>query len=122
MSVSSFIPSFSSVAWSAFRSGGCSFISWRVSSRSQSGRVATAWFSSPTIAAAFARSWSAQLGRSVVVRRLSSGWPCAPSWVVSVPVAIWQSPPAGQLVIRGGGGMRGVASALRALGFVSAVA
>jgi len=34
----------------------------------------------------------------------------------------WPSSSAGQLLVRGGGGVRGVAASLRALGFVSAAA
>lgn len=116
-----FLPSFSSVVWSAFRAGSCSLVSWRVSSHSQSGRVASVYFASPAVAAGFARSWAALLGRSVVVRRVALGAPCRPRWVVSVPVAVWAgSAPFGQVAVRGGGGMRGVASCLRALGFSSA--
>jgi hypothetical protein len=116
-----FLPSFSSVVWSAFRAGSCSLVSWRVSLRSQSGRVATAYFASPAAAASFARSWASLLGRSVVVRRAALGWPCRPAWVVSVPVLAWPgSQSSGQVAIRGAGGMRGVAACLRALGFVSA--
>lgn len=116
------VPSFSSVAWSAFSAGGCQFISWRVSSRSSSGRVATAWFASPAVASAFAAAWARRLGRSVVVR-LVSGPPCRPAWVVSVPISVW-APSAhhGQLLVAGGGGVRGLAAALRALGFVTASA
>jgi len=75
------------------------------------------------VASAFAAAWARRLGHSVVVRRLSSGWPCAPAWVVSVPLAVWGLSPAhGQVLVAGGGGVRGVASALRALGLVSASA
>jgi len=116
-------PAFSSVVWSAFSAGRCQFVSWRVSSRASSGRVATAWFSSSAVASAIAAAWARRLGHSVVVRQLSSGWPCAPAWVVSVPIAVWGLSPAhGQVLVAGGGGVRGVASALRALGFVSASA
>ncbi len=88
-----------------------------------SGRVATAWFSSSAVASAFAAAWARRLGHSVVVRRLSSGWPCAPAWVVSVPIAVWGLSSAhGQVLVAGGGGVRGVAASLRALGFVSASA
>jgi hypothetical protein len=41
------------------------------------------------------------------------------SWRVSVPVPVWAPEPlSGQLLVQGGGGLRGVVSSLRALGFV----
>jgi hypothetical protein len=120
---SSWLPSFSSVVWSAFRAGGCGFVSWRVSSRALSGRVAVASFGEFRVASAFARSWAGQLGRSVAVRPGPVIGGRVRSWRVSVPVLAWAgSFPAGQLLVLGGGGLRGVAASLRALGFVSAVA
>ncbi len=117
------LPSFSSVVWSAFSTGGCQFVSWRVSSRAVSGRVATVWFASPIVAGTFATAWAGRLGRSVLVRRVAPGAPCRPAWVVSVPIALWSpSPHHGQVLVAGGGGVRGVAASLRALGFVPAAA
>jgi hypothetical protein len=107
-----FTAPFASVVWSAFRTGSCAFVSWRVSLHSSSGRVAVASFSDLAVASAFARRWAASLGIAVVVR---SG-PCS-SWRVSVPVAVWPSVTFGQVLLVGGGGVRGVASALRVLGF-----
>jgi len=72
------------------------------------------------VAGVVSAAWARRLGHSVVVRRLSSGWPCAPAWVVSVPVGGWRAVSAGQVLVRGGGGVRGVASGLRALGVVAA--
>jgi hypothetical protein len=122
-SASAFVPSFSSVVWSAFRASSCGFVSWRVSLHSSSGRVAVASFSDSARACAFARAQARLLGRSVVVRPCHLGAPCQPSWRVSVPVSVWApSPSFGQLLLVGGGGLRGVASALRVLGFVTSVA
>ncbi len=111
--MASFFPSFSSVVWAAFRAGSCGFVSWRVSSRSQSGRVAVASFSELARACVFARDQAHLCGRSVVVR----------PGPVSVPVRVWEGSearPSGQLLISGGGGLRGVVASLRALGFESA--
>jgi hypothetical protein len=120
---SSWLPSFSSVVWSALRAGGCGFVSWRVSLRAASGRVAVASFGDIAVASVFARSWSRLLGRSVFVRPGPVIGGSVRSWRVSVPIAVWPSASAGQLLVQGGGGgVRGVAAALRALGFVSAAA
>jgi len=70
---SSWLPSFSSVVWSALRAGSCGFVSWRVSLHAASGRVAVASFAAHAVASAFAAAWARRLGHSVVVRRLSSG-------------------------------------------------
>lgn len=121
--VSSFTPSFSSVVWSAVRAGSCGFVSWRVSLRAQSGRVAVASFSSPLVAAAFARRWARLLGRSVAVRQGPLIGGRVTSWRVSVPIQVWPSQSQGQLLVSGAGaGVAGVATALRALGFVTAAA
>lgn len=123
--MSSFVPSFSSVAWAAFRAGSCGFVSWRVSLHSASGRVAVASFDQQQRAVAFARGQAALLGRSVVVRAGPVIGGRVTSWRVSVPVLVWLGSEArlsGQLLIQGGGGVRGLASSLRALGFVSAAA
>ncbi len=122
MALSSWLPSFSSVVWSALRAGSCGFVSWRVSLHAASGRVAVASFAEHAVAAAFARSWAGQLGQSVAVRPGPVIGGRVRSWRVSVPVAVWPSASAGQLLVRGGGGVRGVAASLRALGFVSASA
>ena len=114
--------SFAAVTWSAFRAGSCAFVSWRTSQHARSGRVACAWFGSAVAAQAFAAQWAAALGRSVVVRRVALGAPVRPSWVVSVPVASWPGAQHGQVLVVGGGGMRGVAAALLALGFQPAKA
>jgi hypothetical protein len=87
-----------------------------------SGRVAVASFAEHAVASVFARSWSRLLGRSVVVRPGPVIGGQVRSWRVSVPIALWPSSSAGQLLVRGGGGIRGVAASLRALGFVSAAA
>jgi hypothetical protein len=133
----SWLPSFSSVVWSALRAGGCGFVSWRVSLHAASGRVAVAppcvgipSFGDSAVAAAFARQWSRLLRRAVVMRQGPVIGGSVRSWRVSVPVLVWAgSASAGQLLVRGGpslrrdsGGVRGVAPALRAIGFVSASA
>ena len=118
--MASFVPSFSSVVWAAFRAGGCGFVSWRVSLHSSSGRVAVASFSSALVAAAFARSQAHLIGRSVFVRPGPVIGGRVRSWRVSVPVSAWvPSASSGQLLIAGGGGLRGVVSQLRVLGFAS---
>ena len=122
MASSSWLPSFSSVVWSALRAGGCGFVSWRVSLQVVSSRVAVASFAEHAVASVLARSWTRQLGRSVAVQPgpVISGR--VRSWRVSVPVSAWAgSASAGQQMVRGGG-VRGVAASLRALGFVAAVA
>jgi hypothetical protein len=121
--VASFFPSFSSVVWAAFRAGSCGFVSWRVSSRSQSGRVAVASFSEFSRACAFARDQAHLRGRAVFVRPGPVIGGRVRSWRVSVPVRVWEGSEArssGQLLISGGSGVRGVAASLRVLGFVSA--
>jgi hypothetical protein len=121
--VASFFPSFSSVVWAAFRAGSCGFVSWRVSSRLLSGRVAVASFSELARACAFAREQAHLCGRSVVVRPGPVILGSVRSWRVSVPVRVWEGSearPSGQLVVQGGGGLRGVVSQLRVLGFESA--
>jgi hypothetical protein len=83
----------------------------RLSCRSFSGAVLVASFSSPRVAAAFARAWAGRLPAPVFVRRAPAGAPC---WLVSVPVA----PPARSPVAlpwRGFGG--GAARFWRALRF-----
>lgn len=111
-------PSFSSIVWSAVRAGSCGFVSWRVSSHAHTGRVAVASFSSPVVAAAFARRWAQLLGRTVVVRQGPLVGGRVRSWRVSVPVQLWPSQSQGQLLVSGAGaGVAGVATALRALGF-----
>ena len=118
--MASFVPSFSSVVWAAFRQGSCGFVSWRVSLAAESGRVSVASFAEPARASAFARAQAHLIGRSVVVRPGPVIGGRVRSWRVSVPVQAWlPSPSFGQLVIQGGGGLRGVVSQLRCLGFVS---
>ena len=79
-------------------------------------------FSELARACAFARDQAHLCGRSVVVRPGPVIGGRVRSWRVSVPVLVWEgSEPQsyGLLAIQGGGGLRGVVSALRTLGFVS---
>lgn len=87
--------------------------------------MAVASFGSPAVAAAFARGQARLIGRSVAVRPGPVIGGRVSSWRVSVPVLVWSGSEArlhGQLLICGGGGLRGVAASLRALGFVTAAA
>ena len=123
--MASFFPSFSSVCWAAFRAGGCGFVSWRVSLRSESGRVAVASFEAFDVACSFARGQAALIGRSVAVRPGPAISGRVRSWRVSVPVRVWEGSearPSGQLRVSGGGGIRGFVAQLRLLGFESATA
>ena len=106
--------------WAAFRQGSCGFVSWRVSLRSSSGRVAVASFAELAREQAFARAQAHLIGRSVFVRPGPAIGGRVTSWRVSVPVQAWLSLPSfGQLIVAGGSGLRGVVSQLRCLGFVS---
>ncbi len=67
-----------SLAFSAFRSGGLRQVVIRPSTHARSGWVAVCSFSSPAVAARFARRHAARLGVAVAVR---------PGCVVSVPCA-----------------------------------
>ena len=118
--MASFVPSFSSVVWAAFRQGSCGFVSWRVSLAAESGRVAVASFAEFARAAAFARAQAHLIGRSVFVRPGPAIGGRVRSWRVSVPVQAWLPlASSGRVLIAGGGGLRGFVSALRALGFVA---
>lgn len=84
----------------------------RPSSRSWSGAVFVARFSSPAVAGRFASVWSTRLGLPVFVR---SG--PGPSWSASVPVPLPPLPGPVALPWRGpGGGPAAFWRALRALG------
>jgi hypothetical protein len=108
------LPSFASVAWSAFRAGSCTLIAWRASAHASSRRAAEAFFVSQSSACSFARRWARRCGVAVPVRRSARGWS------VAVPVASWvASAGAGAVVVRGpGGGVRGVARDIRAASLV----
>ena len=67
-----------SLAFSAFRSGGLRQVVVRPSTHARSGWVVVCVFSSPAVAATFARRHAARLGVAVAVR---------PGCVVSVPCA-----------------------------------
>jgi len=116
----------SAVGSAAVRAGSCGFVSWRVSLHAASGRVAVASFAEHAVAAAFARSWAGQLGQSVAVRPGPVIGGRVRSWRVSVPVAVWPSASAGQLLVRGGGVVgawvcRGVGRGARRPGFAPRV-
>lgn len=78
-----------SLAFSAFGSGSLRSLVVR---RSLSGSrfVLVASFGSASAAGAFARRWSVRLGRSVLVRRVSSSFSARVGafWAVSVPCAL----------------------------------
>jgi hypothetical protein len=60
----------------------CEFWHWRPSSRSRTGFVLVATFSTVERAAAFAKRWAARLGVSMFFRRVGEGF------TVSVPVNV----------------------------------
>ena len=70
---------------------------WRESDRSFTGFVAECWFGSGSAAGQFAARYARVVGRSVLVRRVST---CsAPGgWCVSAPCGV----PGGQVSLRGG--------------------
>jgi hypothetical protein len=104
-----------SLCFSAFRAGSLRALVLRPSSRSASGFVLACAFACPVRARRFAARWSARLGLSVSLRRVSG------FWSVSVPV-FWPGRSRGPGCLVSGrrprfwvcGGLRGFLRGLRA--------